>query len=147
MVADVDLPRGGPGVEASAFGGPGNIVGVGHEGLRRLRENRILTGAAACGNPGSPCRIPCPPQLSARTGIGPADEDTTMKHGARNDIPAEVVAIKRGSVMAQVEAKIVGTDYRITSVMTLDSLDELDLKHGDTVHVIAKAVNVLLVKP
>jgi molybdopterin-binding protein len=70
-----------------------------------------------------------------------------MKHGARNDIPAEVVAIKRGSVMAQVEAKIVGTDYRITSVMTLDSLDELDLKDGDTVHVIAKAVNVLLVKP
>ncbi len=70
-----------------------------------------------------------------------------MKHGARNDIPAEVVAIKRGSVMAQVEAQIVGTDYRITSVMTLDSLDELDLKDGDTVHVIAKAVNVLLVKP
>lgn len=70
-----------------------------------------------------------------------------MKHGARNDIPAEVVEIKRGSVMAQVEAQIVGTQYRVTSVMTLDSLDELALKEGDTVHVIAKAVNVLLVKP
>jgi len=70
-----------------------------------------------------------------------------MKHGARNDIPAEVVEIKRGSVMAQVEARIVGTDYRISSVMTVDSLDELALKEGDRVHVIAKAVNVLLVKP
>lgn len=70
-----------------------------------------------------------------------------MKHGARNDIPAEVVAIKRGSVMAQVEAQIVGTDYRVTSVMTADSLDELGLKEGDRVSVIAKAVNVLLVKP
>lgn len=70
-----------------------------------------------------------------------------MKHGARNDIPAEVVGIKRGSVMAQVEAQIVGTDYRISSVMTVDSLDELALKEGDRIHVIAKAVNVLLVKP
>ncbi len=70
-----------------------------------------------------------------------------MKHGARNDIPAEVVGIKRGPIMSQVEAKIVGTDYRVTSVMTQDSLDELGLKEGDVVHVVAKAVNVLLVKP
>ncbi|MGU3539695.1 TOBE domain-containing protein [Methylobacterium sp. A54F] len=70
-----------------------------------------------------------------------------MKHGARNDIPAEIVAIKRGTVMAQVEARIQGTDYRITSVMTLDSLEALALQPGDTVHVVAKAVNVLLVKP
>ncbi len=70
-----------------------------------------------------------------------------MKHGARNDIPAEVVAIKRDGVMAQVEARIVGTEYRITSVMTADSLDELGLAEGDRVHVLAKAVNVLLVKP
>ncbi len=70
-----------------------------------------------------------------------------MKHGARNDIPAEVVSIKRDGVMAQVEAQIVGTEYRITSVMTADSLDELGLQQGDRVHVLAKAVNVLLVKP
>lgn len=70
-----------------------------------------------------------------------------MKHGARNDIPAAVVSIKRDGVMAQVEAQIVGTEYRITSVMTADSLDELGLQQGDRVHVLAKAVNVLLVKP
>ena len=70
-----------------------------------------------------------------------------MKHGARNDIPAEVIAIKRGSIMAQVEAKIVGTDYRVTSVMTLASLDQIAIKDGDRVNVVMKAVNVLLTKP
>ena len=35
----------------------------------------------------------------------------------------------------------------MSSVMTKDSLDELGIGKGDTVHVVAKAVNVLLVKP
>lgn len=70
-----------------------------------------------------------------------------MKHGARNDIPAHVVEIKKGGVMAQVTVQLQGTDYRMTSVMTLDSLDELAIAEGSTVHVVAKAVNVLLVKP
>ena len=70
-----------------------------------------------------------------------------MKHGARNDIPAEVVEIKEGGVMAQVKVKLEGTDYHMTSVMTLDSMHELGLEKGANVHVVAKAVNVLLVKP
>ncbi|MCJ2064692.1 TOBE domain-containing protein [Methylobacterium sp. J-088] len=70
-----------------------------------------------------------------------------MTHGARNDIPATVTAIKRGGVMAQVEVALVGTAYRMASVMTVDSPEELGLKEGDTVPVLAKAVNVLLVKP
>lgn len=70
-----------------------------------------------------------------------------MKHGARNDIPAEVVEIKEGGVMAQVKVKLAGTDYHMSSVMTLDSLRELGIAKGATVHVVAKAVNVLLVKP
>ena len=67
-----------------------------------------------------------------------------MKHGARNDIPAEVVEIKEGGVMAQVKVKLDGTDYHMSSVMTLDSLHELGLNIGSRVHVVAKAVNVLL---
>ncbi len=70
-----------------------------------------------------------------------------MKHGARNDIPAEVIEIKTGGVMAQVTVKLQGTDYHMSSVMTLDSLEALGLEKGTTVHVLAKAVNVLLVKP
>jgi molybdopterin-binding protein len=35
----------------------------------------------------------------------------------------------------------------MSSVMTIDSVEELGLKESDTVHVLAKAVKVLLVKP
>lgn len=49
--------------------------------------------------------------------------------------------------MAQVKVKLVGTDYEMSSVMTKDSLDALGIEKGSTVHVVAKAVNVLLVKP
>jgi molybdopterin-binding protein len=69
-----------------------------------------------------------------------------MKHGARNDIPAKIVAIKRGGVMCQVDVQLEGTTYRMSSVMTNDSLAALDVKEGDLVHVVAKAVNVLLMK-
>ncbi len=70
-----------------------------------------------------------------------------MKHGARNDIPAEVVEIKEGGVMAQVKVKLQGTEYHMTSVMTIDSMKELGIAKGSTVHVVAKAVNILLVNP
>ncbi|TXM72649.1 molybdenum-binding protein [Methylobacterium sp. WL12] len=70
-----------------------------------------------------------------------------MKHNARNDIPATIIAIRLGDVMAQVDVELVGTSYRMSSVMTVDSLDDLGLAVGDTVRVLSKAVNVLLVKP
>lgn len=70
-----------------------------------------------------------------------------MRHGARNDIPAKVTNIKRGAVMAQVDVMLEGTTYKMSSVMTLESLDAMGVQIGDLVHVLAKAVNVLLVKP
>jgi len=69
-----------------------------------------------------------------------------MKHGARNDIPARIISIKRGGVMCQVDVQLEGTDYRMSSVMTNDSLDAMNAREGDRVHVLAKAVNVLLTK-
>ncbi len=69
-----------------------------------------------------------------------------MQHGARNDIPAKVTRIKEGAVMCQVEVKLNGTDYTMTSVMTMDSAKNMGLKVGDDVSVVAKAVNVLLMK-
>jgi molybdopterin-binding protein len=69
-----------------------------------------------------------------------------MKHGARNDIPATIVSIKRGGVMCQVDVELEGTTYRMSSVMTNESLDSMGVKEGDRVNVVAKAVNVLLTK-
>jgi molybdopterin-binding protein len=55
------------------------------------------------------------------------------------------VDIKKGGVMCQVKVRI-PAGATMSSVMTLESLDDLALKKGDKVQVIAKAVNVLLAK-
>ena len=68
-----------------------------------------------------------------------------MKYGARNQIQGKVTEVKKGTIMCQVK---VSTDKPVdlTSVMSLDSLDELGLKKGDSVRVVVKAIHVLLVK-
>ena len=68
-----------------------------------------------------------------------------MKYGARNQLIGKVVAIKKGSLMCQVNLEIPAKS-QMSSVMTLDSLEELKLKKGDKVKVVVKAINVLLVK-
>ena len=68
-----------------------------------------------------------------------------MKYGARNQLVGEVVEIRKGPLMCQVKVRI-SADAEVCSVMTLESLDDLALKEGDRVGVIAKAVNVLLTK-
>jgi molybdopterin-binding protein len=70
-----------------------------------------------------------------------------MKVGARNRLTAEVIEIKRGAVMCEVKVRLKAQgDMQMASVMTLESLDELGLQPGDQVQVVAKAVNVLLMK-
>jgi molybdate transport system regulatory protein len=68
-----------------------------------------------------------------------------MKYGARNQIEGKVTEIKKGALMCQVNLDI-PADSKMSSVMTLDSLDNLGIKEGDKVKAIIKAVNVLLVK-
>lgn len=68
-----------------------------------------------------------------------------MQYGARNQLTGKVKNIKKGTLMSQVEVKL-DPDGTVSSVMTIDSLKDLGVKKGDTVRVIVKAVNVLLVK-
>ena len=67
-----------------------------------------------------------------------------MKVGARNRIIGKVTEIKKGSVMCQVKLEIPASS--MSSVMTMDSLEEMGLKKGDSVTVVVKGVNVLLIK-
>ena len=67
-----------------------------------------------------------------------------MKVGARNKIVGKVTDIKKGSIMCQVRVEIPAS--AMSSVMTMDSLEELGLKKGDPVQVVVKGVNVLLIK-
>jgi molybdopterin-binding protein len=68
-----------------------------------------------------------------------------VKYGARNQIEGVVTGIKKGDIMAQVSISI-PQPTRMGSVMTVDSLDELNLKVGDKVKVVVKAISVLVVK-
>ena len=68
-----------------------------------------------------------------------------MKYGAKNQLTGTVTEIKRGTVMCQVNLEIPGGSS-MSSVLTLESLDDLGINEGDLVKVVVKAVNVLLIK-
>ncbi|HXM81703.1 MAG TPA: TOBE domain-containing protein [Burkholderiales bacterium] len=68
-----------------------------------------------------------------------------MRYGARNNVVGKITEIKKGSLMSQVKVSVDGP-VDITSVMTLDTLADLGVKKGDSVRVLVKAVNVILVR-
>jgi len=68
-----------------------------------------------------------------------------MKYGAKNQLLGTVTQIKRGTVMSQVNLDI-PAESSMSSVLTLEALDDLGISEGDQVRVVVKAVNVLLIK-
>lgn len=68
-----------------------------------------------------------------------------MKYGARNQIKAKVTSVKRGEIMSLVKFEI-SNPAQMASVLTTESLDHLDLKVGDEIELIVKAIHVLPVK-
>ncbi len=68
-----------------------------------------------------------------------------MKYGARNNLKAKVKSIQTGDVMSMVKFEI-SVPADMASVLTTESLQELELKVGDEVHLIVKAIHVLAVK-
>jgi len=72
-------------------------------------------------------------------------EGRKMKYGARNQLHGKVVEIKKGGLMCKVRLEIPAASI-MNSVMTIESLEDLNLAEGDTVKAVVKAINVLLVK-
>jgi molybdate transport system regulatory protein len=68
-----------------------------------------------------------------------------MKIGARNQLTGRVTSIQRGDVMSLVKFDVT-TPVRLASVITTESVGDLDLKIGDEVQLLVKAVHVLPVK-
>jgi molybdate transport system regulatory protein len=68
-----------------------------------------------------------------------------MKFGARNKIAATVTSIKTDTVMSQVDLAVTGP-ITMSSVLTTDSMHDLNLKAGDKVRVVVKAIHVLLIR-
>ena len=68
-----------------------------------------------------------------------------MRYGARNNIKAKVTSIKSGDVMSLVKFDV-SEPAKLASVLTTESVADLQLKVGDEVHLIIKAIHVLPVK-
>jgi len=68
-----------------------------------------------------------------------------MKISARNQLKGIIREIKTGIVTAKVTVDI-GGGNTISSVITMDSIDDLNLKVGDEVYAIIKSTEVLIGK-
>ena len=68
-----------------------------------------------------------------------------MEISARNKIKGTIKEITLGSVMAKVKIDI-GNGNVISSVITIESVTDLDLKVGDVVYAIVKSTEVMIGK-
>ncbi len=67
-----------------------------------------------------------------------------MKLSARNQLPGTVEQVHLGEIMARIVVKV--GEHMIESVITRQSAEELDLKQGDSVHVVVKSTEVMIQK-
>ena len=68
-----------------------------------------------------------------------------MKTGARNSISGKVKSVKEGDIMSLVKFEVTAP-HEMASVLTTESAKALDLKVGDQVTLVVKAIHVLPVK-
>lgn len=68
-----------------------------------------------------------------------------MKYGARNAIVAKVKSIKSDEIMSLIKFENVKVE-ELASVITTESVEHLNLKVGDEVQLVIKAIHVLPVK-
>ncbi len=68
-----------------------------------------------------------------------------MKTGARNKIKGKVSSIKSDQVMSLVKFETASGE--MASVLTTESVEDLNLRLGDEVELVIKAIHVLPVKP
>ena len=68
-----------------------------------------------------------------------------MKISARNLLKGKVVDVKTGPVMAKVKVDLGGGNV-LTSLISHEAVDELDVKVGEEINVMIKATSVMLAK-
>lgn len=67
-----------------------------------------------------------------------------MKISGRNKLQATVKEVVKGAVMAKVVMDYKGDT--LTSLISVDSVEDLDLKPGDQVTALIKATEMMLIK-
>lgn len=66
-----------------------------------------------------------------------------MRISARNQLKGKIVDIKEGAVNAKVVIQTAGGE-KLTSIVTMDSLKELNLKTGLDVYAVIKSSSVMI---
>jgi molybdopterin-binding protein len=69
-----------------------------------------------------------------------------MKLGARNAIKGKVTSVKSDEIMSLIKFTVTGP-IEMASVITTESLQSMELKEGDIVELVVKAIHVLPIKP
>ena len=67
-----------------------------------------------------------------------------MKISGRNKLQATVKEVVKGAVMAKVVMNYKGDE--LVAAITVDSVEEMDLKPGDTVTALVKATEMMVMK-
>jgi molybdate transport system regulatory protein len=68
-----------------------------------------------------------------------------QQYGARNKITGKVTSVKKGDIMSLVKFEVT-VPAPMASVLTTESLEEMNLREGDEVELVIKAIHVLPVK-
>ncbi len=68
-----------------------------------------------------------------------------MKLSARNTLKGKIVEIKPGVVTAKIKLDL-GNDNVINAIISVDSIDDLELKVGDEAFAIVKSTEVMIGK-
>jgi molybdate transport system regulatory protein len=88
-------------------------------------------------------------QLEGYLGIVMSEADLSevksLKISARNTLKGKVVAVEKGIITGKVKVEI-AVPAIITSVITKESVEDLDIKVGDEVTVIVKSTEVMIGK-
>jgi molybdopterin-binding protein len=74
-----------------------------------------------------------------------AGKKMPSKLSARNQIRGKVTKVKKDTIVGLIEIELT-LPTRLTSVITADSIDELNLKVGDEVRAVIKATEVMISK-
>ena len=72
-------------------------------------------------------------------------KEPDMKTGARNSLQGIVTSIKSDEIMSLVKFEV-ADPHEMASVLTTESVQDMNLKVGDKVRLIVKAIHVLPVK-
>lgn len=68
-----------------------------------------------------------------------------MKLSARNALPGKVADLQRGITTAKVKVDL-GQGVTVTSIITVEAVDDLGLRIGDNVNAVIKASDVMIEK-